>query len=67
MTKTFEELAVEISVMPRKDLIRAILNFRGTFKMDFTEDFLGRLTDDRLRHIYIAAIMTWQCHGDDQG
>lgn len=53
----FEREATSIATLGRNELTRRIRNFRGRFKLDFTEDYLGRLSVDRLRHILLAAVM----------
>jgi hypothetical protein len=55
----------DIGAMKRKwqvftgggELKRRIKNFRGRFKLDFTEAYLNRLSEDRLRHILLAALI----------
>lgn len=56
--KSFEEIAFEVAEMEKGEIIHRITNFRGKFKMDFTEEFLNRLSLDRLRHILLAAFIT---------
>ncbi len=46
-----------IAVLGRNELKRRIKNFRGRFKLDFTEDYLNNLSVDRLRHILLAALI----------
>ena len=53
----FEETATSIAVLGRGELTRRIKNFRGRFKLDFTEDYLNTLSVDRLRHILLAALI----------
>lgn len=43
--------------LSREELKRRIKGFRGTFKMDFTDDYLEGLSDDRLRHLLLAAMI----------
>ena len=54
----FEREATSIAALGRNELTRRIKNFRGRFKLDFTEDYLSRLSVDRLRHILLAAVMS---------
>lgn len=49
--------ANSVAVLGRVELKRKIKNFRGRFKLDFTEDYLNRLSIDRLRHILMAALI----------
>ncbi len=51
-----------IAVLGRNELKRRIKNFRGRFKLDFTEDYLNNLSVDRLRHILLAAIINGKPH-----
>jgi hypothetical protein len=51
----FEREATSIAVLGRNELERRIRNFKGRFKLDFTEDYLNKLSVDRLRHILLAA------------
>ncbi len=51
----FEQTATSIAALDRDELKRRIRNFRGRFKLDFTEDYLNQLNIDRLRHILLAA------------
>jgi hypothetical protein len=53
----FERQATSIAALGRQELERRIKNFRGRFKLDFTQDYLSRLSIDRLRHILLAALM----------
>jgi hypothetical protein len=54
--KDFEQTATTIAALNRNELTRRIKNFRGRFKLDFTEQYLNTLTTDRLRHILLAAL-----------
>jgi hypothetical protein len=51
----FEQTATSIAVLGRAELERRIKNFRGRFRLDFTENYLNGLSVDRLRHILLAA------------
>jgi len=53
----FEIEATSIAALGRNELKSRIRNFRGRFKLDFTEDYLNRLSVDRLRHILLAALI----------
>ncbi|MHC4619301.1 MAG: hypothetical protein ACYTEQ_16270 [Planctomycetota bacterium] len=52
-----EQTATSIASLGRDELKRRIRNFRGRFRLDFTEDYLNGLTIDRLRHILLAALI----------
>ena len=55
--KYFESEVTSIAALGRHELERRIRNFRGRFKLDFTQDYLNKLSIDRLRHILLAAVM----------
>jgi hypothetical protein len=56
----FEEASTSVSELCRTELKQRIKDFPGRFKMDFTDDYLDTATEDRLRHILLAAIITTQ-------
>ena len=58
----FEREATSIAVLGRNELKRRIKNFKGRFKLDFTDDYLNKLTVDRLRHILLAALINARPH-----
>ena len=49
-----EELICVVSAMDRESLIEKFRNFRGSFPVDFTPEFLSAQPTDRLRHIFVA-------------
>jgi hypothetical protein len=53
----FEQTATSLGTLDREELKRQIKNFRGRFKLDFTEDYLNSASVDRLRHILFAALI----------
>ena len=60
--KYFEQTATSISALGRDELEKRLRNFRGRFKLDFTENYLNGLSVDRLRHILLAALINAQPH-----
>ncbi len=54
----FEEVSSTVSELDRSELKKRIKNFPGRFKMDFSDDYLDTASEDRLRHILLAAIVT---------
>jgi hypothetical protein len=56
LNENLERLAVTISSLDRGEVENKIKGFQGTFKLDFTEEYLKNLTVDRLRHILFAAM-----------
>jgi hypothetical protein len=55
-----EQASTSLCKLGRSELKRRIKNFHGRFKMDFTDDYLNSASEDRLRHILLAAILTAQ-------
>ena len=55
-----EELICLVSSMDRPALTRQFRDFRGTFPLDFTPDFLATADLDRLRHIFVALCLQCQ-------
>jgi hypothetical protein len=55
--KHFEQTATSIASLDRDELKRRIRNFKGRFKLDFTDNYLNTLGVDRLRHILLAALI----------
>ena len=53
----FEQTATSISSLNREELKRRIKNFKGRFRLDFTDDYLENLPVDRLRHVLLAALI----------
>jgi hypothetical protein len=53
----FEQTVTSVSALGRTELKRHIKNFRGRFKLDFTDDYLDAISLDRLRHILLAALI----------
>lgn len=58
----FEQTATSISSLGRDELKKRIKDFKGRFKLDFTDSYLDNLTIDRLRHILLAALINAKCH-----
>jgi len=58
----FGKEATSIAALDRNELKRRIRNFRGRFKLDFSEDYLNGLSVDRLRHILLAALINAKPH-----
>lgn len=56
--RIYEKLAISIASLGRNEVEHRIKNFKGSFKFDFTDEYLSTLTIDRLRHILYAAITT---------
>ncbi|HEY8668593.1 MAG TPA: hypothetical protein VIL86_18245 [Tepidisphaeraceae bacterium] len=54
-----EELICLVAALDRAMLIEQFRTYRASFPVDFTPEFLETLSDDRLRHIFVA--MCLQC------
>ena len=54
---SLEYEATSVARMGRNELKYRISNFRGRFKLDLSDDYLNKLSVDRLRHILLAARM----------
>ena len=57
-----EMQVTSVAALGRDELKRRIRNFRGRFKLDFTEDYLNKVSVDRLRHILLAALINAKAH-----
>jgi len=53
----FEQLVTSIAALGREDLKKRIRDFRGRFKLDFSDDYLDSISLDQLRHILLAALI----------
>ena len=53
----FEQMAASLTDLGRDDLKKRIKDFRGRFKLDFSDDYLDALSLDRLRHLLLAALI----------
>lgn len=58
----FEREATSVATLGRNELEKRIRNYRGRFKLDFTHDYLKKLSVDKLRHILMAALMNSKGH-----
>lgn len=52
-----EQVAAALADLGRDDLKKRIKDFRGRFKLDFSDDYLDALSLDRLRHLLLAALI----------
>ena len=55
--KYFEQTTTSIASLGKNELKRRIKNFKGRFRLDFTESYLSNLSVERLRHILLAALI----------
>jgi hypothetical protein len=56
--RSLDDVAVSISSLDRDAIKLRIKNFKGRFRLDFTDKYLDSLSIDRLRHILLAAFVT---------
>jgi hypothetical protein len=56
-----EELICLVSALDRPALVAHIRNYRASFPVDFTDDFLTTASIERIRHIFVALCMHCQC------
>jgi hypothetical protein len=59
-TEQVEELICLISAMDRNALAALIQNYRATFPVDFTPEFLSQQPVERLRHLFLAVCLQSQ-------
>jgi len=57
-SRSFEQVALAVNSLTKSQIKRRLLNFKGRFKLDFTEAYLDGLTIDKLRHILLTAMLT---------
>jgi hypothetical protein len=55
-----EELVCLVSSLDRDGLVRQFHNYRASFPLDFTPDFLNQQPLERLRHIFLALCLQCQ-------
>ena len=55
-----EELICLVSALDRPALVRHFREFRASFPIDFTPEFLATADVDRLRHIFVALCLQCQ-------
>jgi hypothetical protein len=59
--EVYESLIATVYVLDRSALIERLAHFPGNLRLDFTEEFLARYDDDRLRHLLLAAEWRARC------
>lgn len=50
-----DQLLSDLAILDRQELKDRLCNFKGSFKFDFTPQYLDTLSNERLRHILAAA------------
>lgn len=61
-----EEIMCIVSAMNREAVIERLKGFRGTFPVDFTNEFLADQPTDRLQHIYAALCLQARLLPDEE-
>jgi len=59
-TDQVEEMICLVAAMDRPALVEHFRDYRGTFPLDFTDEFLANTSLDRLRHIFVALCLQQQ-------
>lgn len=59
-THQIEELICLVAALDRNALVGQFNNYRASFPIDFTSEFLETQPLDRLRHIFVALCMQCQ-------
>ncbi|MDO8301987.1 MAG: hypothetical protein Q7T18_01980 [Sedimentisphaerales bacterium] len=59
---SLDNLATSIATLGRDEVKNRLKNFKGRFRLDFSDDYLDKLSVDRLRHILLAALITTKSH-----
>jgi hypothetical protein len=61
-TNNLDQIATSIATLGKEDVKDRLKNFKGRFRLDFTDEYLDSLSIDRLRHILLAALLTAKAH-----
>jgi len=59
-SQQIEELICLVAALDRETLVHEFANYRASFPIDFTTEFLDTEPLDRLRHIFIAMCLHCQ-------
>jgi hypothetical protein len=59
---SLDNLATSIASLGKEEVKDRLMNFKGRFRLDFTNEYLDKLSVDRLRHILLAALITTKSH-----
>ena len=52
-----DSVAIQLAALSRDEIKPRLLDFPSRTRLDFTEEFLEKLSTDQLRHILFAAIL----------
>ncbi len=50
-----QQVAREIAGMNRQQVVYELMNFDGSVRLDFTDEFVSRQSIEQLKHILVAA------------
>ncbi len=50
-----QQVAREIAGMIRQQVVYELMNFDGSVRLDFTDEFVSRQSIEQLKHILVAA------------
>jgi hypothetical protein len=53
--ETLEEIVRQVQEMGRVEVVEALHQLALAFPLDFSQDFLAQCTEERLKHILLAA------------
>jgi hypothetical protein len=59
---SLDRIATSIATLGKDEVKSRIKHFKGRFRLDFSEEYLDKLSVDRLRHILLAALITAKSH-----
>ena len=57
-SQRFDNLTVSVASLGKAQIKKKLKNFKKRPKLDFTEEYLNKLSLDKLRHILLAAVLT---------
>jgi hypothetical protein len=55
-----EELITVVSALDRAALMQHLRDYRASFPVDFTREFLEQQSEERLRHLFVAICLQQQ-------
>ncbi|MCK6456951.1 MAG: hypothetical protein L6Q92_10540 [Phycisphaerae bacterium] len=61
-SRPIDEVVRQITQLDRIELTEAIQSFPARFRLDFTGDYLAAQSDERLRHLLLAAVLAQRPH-----
>ena len=56
-TNSIEQLIIDVQSLDRPALTDALLSLQSGFPMDFSREFLDKCSEEKLRHILLAACL----------